>query len=51
MFIQKHLEVYGNTTKRSQIITTNSESFKSKAKVAAETSNNGNTKKIEIVVL
>ena len=38
MIIQKHLEVYGNITKMSQIIT---ESFKSEVKIIGNTPNNG----------
>ena len=47
IIIKKHLEVYNNTTKMSQMIT---ESFKSKIKIAGNTPADGNTKVAEIIV-
>ena len=49
--IQKHLEVYGSTTKMNQITTlANSESFKSKPKIAGKTPAGGNTKNVKLIV-
>ena len=49
--IQKHLEVYGSTTKMNQITTlANSESFKSKVKIAGKTPAGGNTKNVKLIV-
>ena len=49
IIIRKHLEVYGNITKMSQMIT-DSESFKSKIKITGKTPVDGNTKDVEIIV-
>ena len=49
MIIQKHLEVYGNITKTSQMIT-DFESFKSKIKLTGNAPADCNTKDIEIIV-
>ena len=49
--IPKHLEVYGSTTKMNQIITlANSESFKSKVKIAGKTPAGCNTKDVKLIV-
>ena len=48
IIIRKHLEVYGNITKMTQMIT-DSESFKSKIKIG-KTPVDGNTKDVEIIV-
>ena len=50
--IQKHLEVYGSTTKMNQIITlANSESFKFKVKIAGKTPAGGNTKNVKLIAI
>ena len=47
----KNLEVYGSTTKMNQIITlANSESFRSKVKIAGKTPAGGNTKNVKLIV-
>ena len=43
------MEVYGNITKMSQMIT--SESFKSKMKIIGNTPYDGNKKDVEMIVL
>ena len=46
IIIEKHVEVYGNITKMSQMIT-DSELFKFKIKIIGETSADGSTKDVE----
>ena len=50
IIIQKHLEVYANTAKMILMITTQSESFKSKIKITGKTPAAGNTKDVDIIV-
>ena len=50
IIIQKYPEVYANTRKMIQTITTQSKSFKSKIKITGKTPAAGNTKDVEIIV-